>query len=38
MLLRGVGLAQLWPEGLILSFFAVAPVGFSVNRFHQTVD
>jgi ABC-2 type transport system permease protein len=38
VLLKGVGLAQLWPEGLILSFFAVALVAFSVNRFHKTID
>jgi ABC-2 type transport system permease protein len=38
VLLKGVGLAQLWPEGLILSLFAVALVAFSVNRFHKTID
>jgi ABC-2 type transport system permease protein len=38
VLLKGTGFAQLWPEGLVLSIFAVALVALSVNRFSKTVE
>jgi ABC-2 type transport system permease protein len=38
VLLKGTGLAQLWPEGLVLSTFAVVLVALSVNRFSKTVE
>jgi ABC-2 type transport system permease protein len=38
VLLKGVGFAQLWPEGLVLSIFAVGLVALSVNRFSKTVE
>ena len=38
ILLKGTGLAQLWPEGLVLSIFAVALVALSVKRFSKTVE
>lgn len=38
VLLKGIGLAHLWPEGLTLCGFAVALVGLSVARFHKTIE
>lgn len=38
VLLKGVGLAALWPEGLVLALFAAGLVLLSVLRFHKTVD
>jgi ABC-2 type transport system permease protein len=38
VLLKGVGLAHLWPEGLVLSAFALGLVTLSITRFHKTVE
>jgi ABC-2 type transport system permease protein len=38
VLLKGTGAAQLWPEGLVLSIFAVVLVALSVNRFSKTIE
>jgi ABC-2 type transport system permease protein len=38
VLLKGTGLNHLWPQGLILTVFAVALVGLSVNRFSKTIE
>jgi ABC-2 type transport system permease protein len=38
VLLKGTGLAHLWPEGLALCGFAVALVALSVARFHKTIE
>jgi ABC-2 type transport system permease protein len=38
VLLKGIGLAHLWPEGLVLCGFAVALVVLSVTRFHKTIE
>jgi ABC-2 type transport system permease protein len=38
VLLKGTGVAQLWPEGLVLSIFAVVLVALSVNRFSKTIE
>jgi ABC-2 type transport system permease protein len=38
VLLKGIGFAHLWQEGLILTLFAVALVGLSVNRFSKTIE
>jgi len=38
VLLKGIGLAHLWPEGLALCGFAVALVVLSVARFHKTIE
>jgi ABC-2 type transport system permease protein len=38
VLLKGVGLRELWPEGLALTGFAVGLVVLSVVRFHKTIE
>ncbi len=38
VLLKGVGIAHLWQEGLILTLFAVGLVALSVNRFSKTIE
>jgi ABC-2 type transport system permease protein len=38
VLLKGIGVAHLWPEGLALCGFAVALVALSVARFHKTIE
>ena len=38
VLLKGTGLAHLWPEGLALCGFTVALVALSVARFHKTIE
>jgi ABC-2 type transport system permease protein len=38
ILLKGVGLAALWPQITILAVFAVLFVGLAVRRFHKTVE
>jgi ABC-2 type transport system permease protein len=38
VLLKGVGLGQLWPESLVLAGFAVVLVALSVLRFQKTVE
>ena len=38
ILLKGVGLAALWPEVLILASFAVTLIALAVTRFHKTLD
>ncbi|HET6778614.1 MAG TPA: ABC transporter permease [Gemmatimonadales bacterium] len=38
VLLKGVGIAHLWEEGLILTLFAVGLVALSVNRFSKTIE
>lgn len=38
ILLKGVGMAELWPQALALAFFAVAFFTFSTQRFHKTLE
>jgi ABC-2 type transport system permease protein len=38
VLLKGIGFAHLWQEGLILALFAIALVTLSVNRFSKTIE
>ena len=38
VLLKGVGIEHLWPEGLVLTLFAVALITLSVVRFQKTVE
>jgi ABC-2 type transport system permease protein len=38
ILLKDVTLIDLWPEALVLTFFAVILVGMSVRKFHKTVE
>ena len=38
VLLKGIGLTHLWPEGLVLAAFALVLVALSVARFHKTVE
>ncbi|HEY7569667.1 MAG TPA: ABC transporter permease [Gemmatimonadaceae bacterium] len=38
ILLKGVGLAAIWPEVLILAAFAVALISLSAVRFHKSVE
>ena len=38
ILLKGVGVPELWKEILILLAFAVVLIGLSVRRFHKTLD
>ncbi len=38
ILLKGTGVAALWPEGLILAGFSVVFVVLSVRRFHKTIE
>ena len=38
LLLKGIGLGHLWPEGLVLTAFAVGLVTLSILRFHKTVE
>jgi len=38
ILLKGVGVAALWPEILVLTVFAVALIALAVRRFHKTLD
>jgi len=38
VLLRGVGMAALWPELAALTVFALVLVTLSVRRFHKTLD
>jgi ABC-2 type transport system permease protein len=38
ILLKGVGAAQLWPEGPALVGFACVPVTLSVGRFSKTIE
>jgi hypothetical protein len=37
-LLRGVGVAQVWPESLVLLGFAFGLVALSVRRFSKTIE
>ena len=38
VLLKGVGIEQLWPQALVLVGFAVALIVLSVARFHKTIE
>jgi len=38
ILLKGVGVPELWKEILILLAFAVVLIALSVRRFHKTLD
>jgi ABC-2 type transport system permease protein len=38
VLLKGIGLEHLWPEGLVLAAFALSLLTLSILRFHKTVD
>jgi drug efflux transport system permease protein len=38
VLLKGTGIAELWPEALALVGFAVGLVVLSVTRFHKTIE
>jgi ABC-2 type transport system permease protein len=38
ILLKGVGVAELWPEMLLLVVFAVGLIALAVRRFHKTLD
>jgi ABC-2 type transport system permease protein len=38
VLLKGVGLGQLWTPSLVLAGFAIGLVVLSVVRFHKTVE
>jgi len=38
VLLKGTGWAELWPEALALTGFAIGLVGLSVARFHKTIE
>jgi hypothetical protein len=38
VLLKGIGLEQLWAEGMILTAFAVVLVSASVVRFSKTIE
>ncbi|MGH7529191.1 MAG: ABC transporter permease [Gemmatimonadales bacterium] len=38
ILLKGAGLASLWPEVVVLVAFAVGLIGLAVRRFHKTLD
>jgi ABC-2 type transport system permease protein len=38
ILLKGVGVRELWQEMLILVAFATVLIGLSVRRFHKTLD
>jgi ABC-2 type transport system permease protein len=37
VLLKGIGLSELWPDALILGVFAVLLIGLSVARFRKTI-
>ena len=38
VLLKGIGIEQLWPEALALAGFAVGLIALSVLRFHKTIE
>ena len=38
VLLKGVGIEQLWPQALVLVCFAVGLIVLSVTRFHKTIE
>jgi ABC-2 type transport system permease protein len=38
IMLKGVGLADLWVQTLMLSFMAIAFVGLAAARFRKTLD
>jgi ABC-2 type transport system permease protein len=38
VLLKGVGIEQLWPQALVLTGFAVGLIVLSVLRFHKTIE
>ena len=38
VLLKGVGIEQLWPQALVLVAFAVGLIVLSVTRFHKTIE
>ncbi|MFN8589079.1 MAG: ABC transporter permease [Candidatus Eisenbacteria bacterium] len=38
ILLKGVGLSELWPQALALAAFAIAFFTFATNRFHKTLE
>jgi hypothetical protein len=38
VLLKGTGVAELWPEALALAGFAAGLVTLSVTRFHKTIE
>jgi ABC-2 type transport system permease protein len=38
ILLKGVGVTELWPEMLILALFAVGLIALAVRRFRKTLD
>jgi ABC-2 type transport system permease protein len=38
VLLKGVGIEQLWPQALVLVGFAVGLIVLSVMRFHKTIE
>ena len=38
ILLKGVGVAELWKEILILALFAIVLIALSVRRFRKTLD
>jgi ABC-2 type transport system permease protein len=38
IILKGVGVAVLWPEVLALAAFGLVVFGLSANRFRKTMD
>jgi ABC-2 type transport system permease protein len=38
ILLKGIGVPELWREMAILLLFATVLIGLSVRRFHKTLD
>jgi hypothetical protein len=36
--IKGVGIAVLWPQMVILTFFGVTVLTLSAVRFHKTLD
>ena len=38
VILKGVGLSALWPQGLALSVFAVVTLGISIARFQKNIE
>lgn len=38
IVLKGVGLTELWPQALALAAFAIAFFAFATNRFHKTLE
>jgi ABC-2 type transport system permease protein len=38
IVLKGVGLAELWPQALALALFAIGFFSFATQRFHKTLE